>query len=663
MTSPHALLIALSIAGCSGGDPADTGAGADFGVVDRQPGERAPLTAECDDQDTFRCVLPFPSSTFMVADPTTPTGVRVAVTDSILPGGEDDATFMNSADGFSRITPISTGFSARLDTAWLDALPRAATLAEDAPVQLINAQPGHPLYGQRVPIWAEFVEGGRTDKDHLLIAYPQVPMAAGADHVVVLTRDLTHADGSDVEVSRWTDLVTGLATPTDKAEAALAAYHAPTRAVLDAAGIAPSEVLRAWDFTARSDENMTGRLDGMMDVIRQSGGFGVEIDYAAETSEEDIDLVILGRLTGVPWFLDDEDRFVLDDAGVPQLTGEGEVKFRVVLPTRGYDGEVGSPYRIALYGHGTGGNISDDAFDEEIAREGIAKVSLEFGAWNGDDLIWTFQRFLRMNAGVEQSTAMLLHSVVGGYAILQSLDAGLGEALRADTIGGLPNPHPGRDIITDDPMWVGGSLGGTMGAIIGTAYPEIDKAVLNVPAGAWTHLIPDSYMYDFAMRPVLEGQFGDAIDARLSIALTQTGWDDVDGPVWADRALASGVSFLLQESMGDPVVPNQGTTVLATALKAKMVGPALDPIVGLEEVDSVVDGVGITQYRVPGTEVYAIHGFAARETPAGAAAMEQIFTFVRAGWDEGATRVEFPAGCADVTPDGSCDFSDVWVED
>lgn len=657
-------LITLSMLACTGGDPTDTGgAGADFGVADRQPGERAPLTAECDDQDGFRCVLPFPSSTFMTADASLPTGVRVAVTDSILPGGDDDATFMNSADGFSRITPVITGFRDPIDHSWVDALPRAATLPEDAPIQLINAEPGHPLYGTRVPVWAEVIEGGAGGSDDLLLAYPQVPMAPGADHVVVVTTDLKHADGTDVEIARATDLVTGLAKPATLAEAELAAYHAPTRQLLEDAGIAPGEVLRAWDFTSRSDENMTGRLDGMMDVIRDAGGFGVEIDYAAETSEEDIDLVVLGRLTGVPWFLDEDDRFVLDDAGVPQITGEGEVKFRVVIPTRGYDGEVGSPYRVTLYGHGTGGNISDDAFDEAIATEGIAKVSLEFGAWNGDDLVWTFQRFLRMNAGVEQSTAMLLHSVVGGYAILQSLDGGLGEALRADTIGGLPNPNPGREIITDDPMWVGGSLGGTMGAIIGTAYPEIDKAVLNVPAGAWTHLIPDSYMYDFAMKPVLESQYGDPIDARLAIALTQTGWDDVDGPVWADRALESGVSFLLQESMGDLVVPNQGTTVLATALKAQHVGPSLEPIVGIDDVDSVVDGVGLTQYRVPDTDVYAVHGFAARETPAGAAAMEQIFTFVRAGWDEGATRVEFPEGCATVTRDGSCDFTGVWGDD
>jgi hypothetical protein len=649
-------LLALVLAACSGGS-SDTGTAAVFDVADRAAGDRAPLTAECDDQDEFRCVLPFPSSTFMVADAAMPTGVRVSVVDAVLPGGDDDATFLNSADGFSRISPILTGFKDPVDRAWLDALPRAALLSDDAPIQVINAQPDHPAYGQRVPIWAELVEGGAGGTDHLLIAYPLVAMAPGADHVVVVTDDLVYADGTGIDVARHTDLITGLADPKTRAEAELVAYHAPTRTLLDAAGIDGAAVVRAWDFTTRSDENMTGRLDGMMEVIRQSGGFGVEIDAVRETAEEDISVLVLGRLTGVPWFLDEEDRFVLDAQGVPQVTGEGEVKFRAVIPMRGYDGELGSPYRVALYGHGTGGGISDDSFDEQIAANGIAKVSMEFGAWNGDDLVWTFQRMLRMNAGVEQSTAMLLHSVVGGYAILQSLDAGLGDALKADVVDGMENPNAGRELITADPVWVGGSLGGTMGAIIGTAYPEITTAVLNVPAGAWTHLIPDSLMYESAMQPVLEAKYGDPIDARMAIAMTQTGWDDVDGPLWADRAIADGVSFLLQESMGDPVVPNQGTSVLATSLGAQIVGPALEPIVGLSEVDEVRGGVGMTQYRVPDTGVYDVHGFAARSTPAGDAAMEQIFTFVRSGWDDGTTLVAFPAGCADVTPEGDCDFT------
>ena len=73
----------------------------------------------------------------------------------------------------------------------------------------------------------------------------------------------------------------------------------------------------------------------------------------------------------------------------------------------------------------------------------------------------------------------------------------------------------------------------------------------------------------------------------------------------------------------------------------------------------VINGVGITQYRVPDTDPFHIHGFAARNTPAGEAAMEQIFSFMRSGWD-GEAIMSFPEGCSEVTEDGSCDFTDVW---
>ncbi len=53
---------------------------------------------------------------------------------------------------------------------------------------------------------------------------------------------------------------------------------------------------------------------------------------------------------------------------------------------------------------------------------------------------------------------------------------------------------------------------------------------------------------------------------------------------------------------------------------------------------------------------YNVHGFAARDTPAGVAAREQIVGFIRSLW-AGSMRVTIPSGCAMNTPPGSCDFS------
>jgi hypothetical protein len=85
--------------------------------------------------------------------------------------------------------------------------------------------------------------------------------------------------------------------------------------------------------------------------------------------------------------------------------------------------------------------------------------------------------------------------------------------------------------------------------------------------------------------------------------------------------------------MGDPILPNVGTDLLASALGAVHLDPALEPILGLEHTtDAVTSGAAITQFRVPVTGQYDVHGFAARDTPAGDAALQQILELLTSAW-------------------------------
>lgn len=659
-----ALARLLSVAGLfSLGCTASDGGGAKtFDVIERAAGDRSTRTAACDVVDEGRCLLPFPSSAFMVEDPDSPTGRRVFIEDDSLPGaGDDEAGFINLMDGFSRLSPVLSTFKGGLDPSLTAG--RVHGPAHDAsPVHLINAEPGHPDYGTEVPVWLEIVDDGFEGGTDLLIAFPTRPMAEDAEYVVFITDDLLDAAGQPVASDRMADVALGRVAPSSEEEARIAGHHAPARALLtDTSSIDPDRVVRVWDFSTRTTGDVTRRLDSMMaDAVGAMDA--VEVELLTYTPREDpaITAIIKGELRGVPDFLTDARRFEYDADGLPIAQGTRTTTFRVTLPAEGFDGP-GSDYRVALYGHGTGGDVNDNSFDAEIAGEGVLKVNLEFHGWTGDDLVYTFVDLLTLMRGSEQSTSQLLQAVVDGYALLKALEGDLGTQLRAETIAGEVNPMAGTGPITDDPAWVGGSLGGTMGAIIAAAYPEIDKAVLNVPAGAWTHLVADSYMYTGALRGILAESYGTEIDARFAMAIMQTSWDDVDGAAWADRSRADGVKLLLQQSMGDPVVPNQGTDFLAAALRAQQVGPPLRPIESVEaaEDDLVIDGVGITQYAVPDEGPFQVHGFAARDTLAGEAAMEQIFGFMRSGW-AGEARIEFPEGCSAVTEDGSCDFTDAW---
>ena len=109
---------------------------------------------------------------------------------------------------------------------------------------------------------------------------------------------------------------------------------------------------------------------------------------------------------------------------------------------------------------------------------------------------------------------------------------------------------------------------------------------------------------------------------------------------------------LIQESIGDPVLTNPGSELLAVTTGAAQVGAVLVPIAGVKSVEEAVGQSGITQYHVSDAGPFDIHGFAAKNTPAGLAARAQIMSFVQSVW-AGAPVVKVPAGCKG----GSCDFT------
>ena len=612
--------------------------------LDRAPGERAPLTASCDAQDPLRCHLPWPSSRFTKLDETTTTGLRLAVNEFELPI-EDNPTFLNLSDGFSRIGGLATGFEGTLDPGSLE-----------GSMLLFVAQPGHAEYGASWPLRLELREGGSSSSpEALVIGRPLRALPANADHVAVLLDSLTDADGGGLPVERDTLLALGLEEPTDADEAALVAYHAPTRSLLAEQGISSVRVLRIWDFTTRSQLDATRRGRALQEAATEAGAAGPDVSIdSVEWRDDELLAVVLGTLQGLPYFRTVEDNLALGEDGMPVQQGTHDVPFRVCIPVGSGD------WPVALYGHGTGGQLEDDAFDEALAAEGFGKVNLRFTGWTGDEVMETFTGLGYFLQGSARSTAGLLQALSDGMAVSAALDSTLGDALAAETLGGEPNPAAGRRPDVSEPIWVGGSLGGTMGAVVSAAHPDIRYGVLNVPGAGWTHMIPDSHTWEEFLRLILGASYDDPIDEQLAMVMGQGAWDDVDGAAWIEAAAEKESVFLLQESMGDPILRNICTEILAGSLGATQIDPSLEEIVDLEHSDGPVMGAtAIEQFRVPDTGAYDVHGFAARDTLAGDAALEQILEFMSSAL-AGEPSISHPEGCSGVTEDGSCDFTGMW---
>lgn len=655
------LSMALSLVACaSPAPPGDAGADArgdvatDNGLVgdvvipDRNPGERTPMSAACDPVDPSRCLLPWPSNVFTVRDPATPTGLRLAVQPRSLPGTQsDDPTPLDRADGFSRVSPLLTILPGDID-------PSSLGEGTSGALRLLVAQPG-ASEGELVPLRFHTVRGtSPSGTETLVLAYPLRPLAANSDHVVVVLDQARRRDGSTLPPTPEAQAALGLRTPANLIELTLRAYHAPTRALLARVGIDPARVVRVWDFTTRSADDPRRALRAIRDATVSAVDMAratVAIDTVTLPSDatSPVALVVEGRLQGLPNFVSATGGLDYDASGAPQSMGSHDAPFRIAIP-RG----TGN-YRVLIYGHGMGGNVHDDAFDVDITQVGAAKVGIEFAGLTDRTLDESFASLVHVFGGTDRLVARLVQSLADGMAIQRALRTVLGDALAAPMLGGSVNPAVGRRPQLDRTLWVGGSLGGTMGLVYSSLETDVVAGVLNVPGAAWTHFLPYSNLFNIAAL-VLRANYRTDIDIAIAVGLSQSLWDLADGASYADLATTRGVPLLEQESIGDPVLPNPGSDMVAVATEALHIGAVLAPVTGLGTADEAIGRSGFTQYRVPNKGIYAVHGFAARDTPGGRAAREQIFDFVRSVW-AGTPRITVPAECRTNTPPGSCDFS------
>jgi hypothetical protein len=606
-----------------------------FPVTPRQEGDRTPLTAACSPFDADRCIVPWPSNTFTVPDASTATGLRLSVDITPINAHDTGATRLSEADGFSRVSSLAVEFDGTLDPASFGG-PRGGV------IRLFVATPTSPRYGEEVPLRIEtYADRGLADSRCTLIADPLEVLEPQTDYVAVVTDDLHAASGPAPTADPMTQVALGLVPPHSPDEARLAGYYAPILDVLHDAGIAPAHVVRAWDFTTRSIANASAPIDAMVAaaVAAIEGG---HVTIAWDVVEHQapggpIASILEGRLVGLPTWLDASGALVTDANGIPTPQGTGDAPFRVMIPSGTGD------YRAVLYGHGAGGNFHDASFDDTFAMHGTAKVGVQFDGWTDTDLVVTLSRLVNLLDGAHRAFAPLMQAVANALAVSRALDGLLDDALSAPMLNGMPNPNAGRHVDWSQPTWVGGSLGGTMGLVVSALSDDIHVAVLNVPGAAWSHWVFQSAIFQTFLSGIA-GRNGGTANVVALIAMAQTLFDPVDGATFGERSRTGHDVYLEQESIGDDVLPNPGNEFVAIVTGATQVGVPLHPILGLSDADHVTGATGMTQFQVGDTGIYDVHGFAARDTPAGRAAFEQIQHFLDTAW-AGSAEIVVPTGC------------------
>lgn len=202
---------------------------------------------------------------------------------------------------------------------------------------------------------------------------------------------------------------------------------------------------------------------------------------------------------------------------------------------------------------------------------------------------------------------------------------------------------------------------------MGTTYmavsTDVTRGLVGEPGMPYNLLLNRSRDYA-GYQLVLNGSYRNGFDQQLLLGLIQMFWDrsEPDGyaPYISENMLPNTPKhdLLIHVARGDQQVSNLGAHIIARAVKAKSIKPAVRPIWGIEEADTVKDGSAIAEYSFalpdePKTNVAATvnpdpHDFLRELTPS----YKQSDHFFRTG--EVIQYCDGVCSCFDDAPEDHC---------
>lgn len=565
------------------------------------------IPAGCNPISLDSCYLPYPSAFYQVADSSTPTGVRMRWPAQFLPNSDGvpfDPRRLVDADGASPATPILVYFAQGIDLAGLPTYSAMAeSVAPGSRVVLVDEA------GVRVPFFVELdsnaVVGDAVDQQALVIR-PLHRLAPATRYVVAVRGDVRDRAGQPLQAPEpFRTLRDRRATGRAEVKA-LAGHYEEVFALLAGVGVARDEIVLAWDFVTASEESITGPLLTMRDDALAriaAGGYGYTIDEVKENPDPRLLRQLYGTFD-VPWYLEGEGAqatLALGPDGRPAFQRAGRAPFAVNVPKCAET--ASAPLRVVIFGHGLfgteRGEIDSDyhrSLDNDLCVIEIA------GAWLGlglEDRATTVPQVLLDVSRVYLITDKLMQAQVN-FQVLAKLMKG---ALKDDPLLTREGSAGGTPITDASELYY---YGCSNGAIQGSAFmglsPDVERGVLNVGGGPWSQLMQRSSGFSILAAAFII-LYPNHADQQMLIALWQSYFDPVDPVTWAAHAIrdplpgAPPKRILVQEALGDALVPNIGTRYLARTLGVTGLEPLVDPPFALPVAAGPLDS-GYSQWDI-----------------------------------------------------------------
>ena len=509
---------------------------------------------ECNPFGSTGCVLPWPSSAYLRADATSPTGVRLDLPVGALPvnfdGIEIDTARINDRTGFSPMSQILLTFPGGVDPA---NLPDFETSLTDAsPTVIVNM-----TTGERVAHFAE-VDANEIDNpdEQVLYLRPAVRLDGNTRYAVGIKKTLRGKAGE-------------LRSPDASGHAR--ADRVKLDEIYPALGVRKQDLVVAFDFITADDASLIAdplaARDAAMAVIGDGSGVTYTIKQDMPNPEAGIARIVrfeyvtpqIADLTG--------QGFHRDGSGKVTVRGTTTTIASIVVPSCA---TATNKAGLVIYGHGFFGGLDEStgAYVRSFAKTTCNIVV--GGLWRGmssddvADAVLALNDLNKMHGFGER-----IWQGMADFMTLTKLAKG---KLTTEVLGDIVDPAR--------TFYFGISQGHILGSTFFAYDPTLTRGVLNVGGANWAVMFERSKNWAAYSLP-LKGAYGGVMNSVILQQVIEMGLELVDGATIAPMVRTGGLpgappkQYLMQMSVGDCSVPNMASEYQARTLGFPLVGPSV----------------------------------------------------------------------------------------
>lgn len=600
------LALAVALAACGDDAPADSNgqdgtsgtAGTDTaatgqteGLDESSTGEPEPEvpwdgtwpTLECDSLVPEYCAFPFPNNVFTVPEAGTVTGLKVELSEAMVPvasnGNTTQLDIFNLRDGFSP----GIGLMVFLPGAVIDGMPRpddiGASVEVDSPTVLLDTETG-----ELVPHWAELDMTTDDDSRRTFMIRPAVRLEDDRRYIAAI-RGVVDASGQTLAPSPAFAALRDRTDSDDPSVEARRGLYTDIFAQLGEAGVGRDDLQLAWDFSTASREDNTGWLVGMRDeALAQAGPDGPPYTITSVTMDwsADVAVRILGQME-VPLYLDKPGVggvINLDADGRPAQNGTAEYTFEVLVPYSA----MNEPAALVQFGHGLfGSHTSVEDLGEFANSHNLVIFAFDWIGMSEVDALPT--------AGLLADGDLSKFQTLPSRLLQAHVNALLGMRMMSGSFVDEPTIQfaGGSAIDPEQRYFFGASLGGIMGSVYMALTTDVERGGLGVPGQSFNLLVFRSKLFDPFFN-ILRTSYEDPRDIQVIMTAAMLLWDRAE-PTGFSKYIRSGElgmphEVLMQVAIGDHLVTNYGSHLMARTIGVPLLTPGPRSVYGLEEVEA-----------------------------------------------------------------------------